>query len=58
VVDEVLVTKRQADDALPHQAPHPMGDEGGMPLIAKARCEPVNKPDGLIRRAEQKRTGI
>ena len=26
VVDEVLVPKRQAEDALPHQAPHPMGD--------------------------------
>src|SRR3954453_14895192 len=35
-------------------APHPMGDEGGMTPIAKARCEPVNEPDGLIRRAEKK----
>ena len=30
VVDQVLVPERQAEDALPHQAPHPMGDEGGM----------------------------
>src|SRR5215210_5109570 len=54
VVDEVLVPKRQAEDALTHQAPHPMGDEGRMAPIAKARGEPVNEPDGLIRRAEQK----
>src|SRR4051812_17517911 len=35
VVDQVLVAKRQAEDALPHQAPHPMGDEGWMTTIAK-----------------------
>ena len=58
VVDEVLVAERQAEDALPHQAPHPMGDESGMTPIAKARGEPVNEPDGPIRRAEKKSPGI
>ena len=58
VVDEVLVPERQAEDALPHQAPHPMGDEGRMAPIAKARCEPVNEPDGPIRRAEKQSPGV
>jgi hypothetical protein len=57
VVDQVLVAKRQTEDALPHQAPHPMGDEGRMAPIAKARGEPVNEPDGLIRRAEKQSPG-
>ncbi len=35
-----------------------MGDESGMTPIAKARGEPVNKPDGPIRRAEKKSPGI
>jgi len=58
VVDEVLVPEREAEDALPYQAPHPMGDESGMAIIAKARGEAVNKPNGLIRRAEQKSPGV
>ena len=58
VVDEVLVAKRQAEDALSHQAPHPMGDESGIPAIAKARGEPVHKPNGLIRRTEKKSPGL
>jgi hypothetical protein len=58
VVDEVLVAKRQAEDALPHQAPHPMGDEGWVTPIAKARGEPINEPDGLICCAEKKSTGV
>src|SRR3954454_14647129 len=58
VVDEVLVAKRQAEDTLTHQAPHPMGDEGWVTPIAKARCEPVNEPDGLIRRAEKQSRGL
>jgi hypothetical protein len=36
VVDQVLVAERQAKDALPHPAPHPMGDEGWMTTIAEA----------------------
>jgi hypothetical protein len=35
-----------------------MGDESGMAPIAKARGKPVNKPDGLIRRAKQKSPGL
>jgi hypothetical protein len=58
VVDQVLVPERQAEDALPHQAPHPMGDEGWMTTIAKARGEPVDEPDRLICRAKKKSTGI
>jgi hypothetical protein len=58
VVDQVLVAERQAEDALPHQAPHPMSDEGGMTPIAKARGEPVNQPDGPIRHAEKKSPGV
>src|SRR5215218_3525326 len=34
-----------------------MGDEGRMAPIAKARGEPVNEPDGLIRRAEKQSPG-
>ena len=55
---QVLVPERQAEDALPHQAPHPMSDEGGMTPIAKARGEPVNQPDGPIRHAEKKSPGV
>jgi hypothetical protein len=58
VVDEILVAKRQAEDALPHQAPHPMGDEGWVTPIAKARGEPIKEPDGPIRHAEQKSPGV
>ena len=35
-----------------------MGDESGMAPIAKARGEPVNQPDGLIRRTEKKSPGV
>src|SRR3954468_23856378 len=35
-----------------------MGDEGRMAPIAKARCEPVNEPDGLICRAEKQSPGL
>src|SRR4051812_34162052 len=58
VVDQVLVPERQAEDALPHEAPHPMGDESWMTTIAKARGEPVNEPDGPIRHAEKKSPGV
>jgi hypothetical protein len=58
VVDEVLVAERQAEDALPHEASHLMGDERWMPTIAKARGEPLDEPNGLIRRAEEKSPGL
>jgi hypothetical protein len=58
VVDEVLVPKRQAEDALPHEAPHLMGDERGMPAITKARGEPFDEPNGLICCAEEKSPGL
>src|SRR3954447_11920257 len=58
VVDQILVTKRHAEDALAHKAPHPMGDEAWMTPIAKARGEPIHEPDGPIRRAEKKSAGV
>jgi hypothetical protein len=58
VVVEVLIAERQAKDALRHQGLHLVPDVIRIAGVAEAGGETVDEPDGLVRLAQQQRTGV
>jgi hypothetical protein len=58
VVDQVLVAKRDAKDALPNQGGDFVLDPLRRPRVAEACSEATDQPDGPVRGAEQKGSGI
>ena len=53
VIDQVLVAKREAEDALAQQVGNSVGDAVGQPQIAEAFGQPLGQPDRAVGGTEQ-----
>jgi hypothetical protein len=58
VVDQVLITERNSEDALADKRGHRMLDPLRGPRIAEAGGEPPYEADGPVRRPEQQGAGV
>ena len=58
VIDQVFVAERDAEHPLRHHGLDRVLDLGLGAPIGKAGSEPLQQPDGPIRRPEQQRTGV
>ena len=58
MIDQVLVAKGNADDALHHQGANLILDQLRPPTVAEARRKAFGQPDRPIGRTEQQRTSI
>jgi hypothetical protein len=58
VIDEVLVTQRQAEHTLTDQGPHFVFHQVGPPAVPEARRKSLHQPDRPIGRPQQHRSGV
>jgi hypothetical protein len=58
VIDEVFITESDGEHPLADQRRQPVLDQVAAAIIAKTGSEPIDKPDRLLRGAQQQRAGV